>query len=215
MRREYQSNKRQCTDNYNGNTGYNGSNNGSGNQFGSYQAQISQAQSVSYGGCVIYPMPPHMGTHMIPPPPPPSQYRSVNQVSQFQKQQHHDDNATQISNVTTGGSIMGGSNKQASLQSSNNNCQVQNVFSKQRIGRATAVSEPATNNYATNESDTNYDTCFLGTNFIPIAYTNLTADIYPYSDAYMKLENVPIISGAIACDHPNGNTYILIFHEPL
>ena len=115
----------------------------------------------------------------------------------------------------TGGFIMGVRNEQEPLKFRNKNRQVQNVFSKRRIGRSTVLSEPDPNTYATNEVDTNYDTCFLGTNSIPIAYTNLTADIYPYSDAYMKLENVPIISGAIACDHPNGNTYILIFHEPL
>ena len=41
--------------------------------------------------------------------------------------------------------------------------------------RATSVSEPAPNTYATNESDTNSDTFCLGTNFIPIVYINRTA----------------------------------------
>ena len=48
MRREYQANKHQHTNNCNGKTGYNGSNNESGNQFGSYQTQIYQDQSVPY-----------------------------------------------------------------------------------------------------------------------------------------------------------------------
>ena len=149
MQREYQANKCQRKNKYNGNTGYNVSNNVSGNQFGSYQDQISQDKSVPYGVSVIYPMPPQMVTHMIPPPPPRPQYRSVNQVNQFQKQQQHDYNATQISAVNSGGFIMGGRKKQASLRSRNNNRQVQNMFSRRRIGRATAVSEPAPNNYAT------------------------------------------------------------------
>ena len=52
-------------------------------------------------------------------------------------------------------------------------------------------------------------------NFIPISYTNITSDVYPYSNAYDPLENFPIVSGAKEYDHPNGNTYILIFHELL
>ena len=89
------------------------------------------------------------------------------------------------------------------------------MFSKQRIGRAAAVSEPAPNNYATDEADNNADTFCLGMNFTPIEYTNRKADVYPYSDPYETLENVSIVSGATAYDHPNGNTYILIFHESL
>ena len=115
MQIKYQANKRQRTNNYNEKTGYNGSNNGSGNQFGSYQAKIYQAQSAPYGGSAIYPMPSHMGTHMIPPPQPPPQYISVKQVNKFQQQQQHDDNATEISAVNTGGFIMGGRNEQSSL----------------------------------------------------------------------------------------------------
>ena len=99
------------------------------------------------------------------------------------------------------------------LQSRNKNCQVKNVFSKRSIGRATEVYKPATNTYATNEADTNSDTCCLGTKFIPIAYTNHTADLYTYSDAYESLEKFPIFSRATAYDHPNGNIYILISHE--
>ena len=102
-----------------------------------------------------------MGTHMIPPPPHTPQYISVKQVNQSQQKQQNDDNATKISFVTAGGSIMGGNNEQESLQSRNNNCQVQNVFSKRRIGRATAVSETAPNDYETNESDTNSYMCCL------------------------------------------------------
>ena len=117
MRRKYQSNKRQHTNNCNGNTSYNGSNNGSRNKFDSYQDKISQAESVPYGVSMIYPMPPHTGTHMIPPPPLPPQYRSVNQVNQLQKQQHYDDNSTKSSDSTAGGSITGGRNEKSSLKS--------------------------------------------------------------------------------------------------
>ena len=57
--------------------------------------------------------------------------------------------------------------------------------------------------------------CCIGKNFISIAYTNCIDDVYPYSDSYESLENVQIISRATAYDHPNSNTYILIFHELL
>ena len=61
----------------------------------------------------------------------------------------------------------------------------------------------------------NSDTCFLGSNFIALSHSNRSADIYPYSDEYKAIKNVPIVSGATAYDHPDGNTYILIFNECL
>ena len=105
---------------------------------------------------------------------------------------------------------MGERNEQASLRNRNNNRQVQNVFSEQRIVRATAVSEPAPKSCATNESDNNYYTCYLGTKFIPIAFTNSTADAYPYSDAYEPPETFPILSRDTAYYHTKGNTYIYL-----
>ena len=42
------------------------------------KSQIFQAKPVPYGGSVIYPRLPQMGTNMIPPPPPPPQYILVN-----------------------------------------------------------------------------------------------------------------------------------------
>ena len=53
----------------------------------------------------------------------------------------------------------------------------------------------------------------LVANFIPIAYTDSTAYVYPYIDAYELLENVPIVSRDTAYYHPKGNKYISIFHE--
>ena len=66
-----------------------------------------------------------------------------------------------------------------------------------------------------NESDTNADTCCLGRNFIPLSYTNRSADVYPYHGDYKPLENIPIVSAATAYDHPNGQTYILVVNEAL
>ena len=74
---------------------------------------------------------------------------------------------------------------------------------------------PPANVTAMNEADSNADTCCLGTNFIPLHYTNRTADVYPYHGDYKPLENVPIVSAATAYDHPNGQTYILVINEAL
>ena len=72
------------------------------------------------------------------------------------------------------------------------------------------------NTYANNESDTNADTCCLGSNFVIISYTRRTADVYPYDSSYAPINNVPIVTGATAYDDPNsGNTYLLIFNESL
>ena len=71
------------------------------------------------------------------------------------------------------------------------------------------------NTVAQNEAGKNADTFCLGKKTIPIAYTNQTAKVYPYNNASEPLENFPIVSGATAYDHPNGNTYILVFHESL
>ena len=111
---------------------------------------------------------------------------------------------------------MGGRNEQASLRSHNpNGRNISNVITKRRVGRAHLVPEPAPNTMGQNEADTNADTCCLGQNFIPLHYTNCTSDVYPYSDSYAPIENVPIVSSTKAVDHPNGSTYILVFHEAL
>ena len=58
--------------------------------------------------------------------------------------------------------------------------------------------EPLVNILAQNEADMNADTCCLGQNIIPIAYTNRSANVYPYNKAYEPIENVPIVSAATA-----------------
>ena len=67
-----------------------------------------------------------------------------------------------------------------------------------RVGCTKEVTEPAPNTTGSNESYTNADTCCLVQNFIPIAYTNQSLDVYPYSEAYGTIENVPIVSGDAA-----------------
>ena len=107
---------------------------------------------------------------------------------------------------------MGGRNEEAQTRG---NRSVNNVISKLTVAKAHAVHEPPENMVAVNEADSNADTCCLGQNFTPLSYTNRSADVYPYSDSYEPLENVHIVTGATAYDHPNGDTYILIFNEAL
>ena len=124
----------------------------------------------------------------------------------------------QITQNTPDNSIMGSRNAQ-SLQSRNPSDQgqsIRNVITKRWIGKYNArITEYAPNTPAENKADTNADTCCLGCNFIPVYYTNRTADVYPYNDAYETIENVPIVSGSTAYDHPDGTTSILIFNEAL
>lgn len=69
---------------------------------------------------------------------------------------------------------------------------------------------------ARNECDSNADTCCLGKNFVVLAYSTRTADVFPYDKSYRPLENVPIVLGATAFDDPRtGQTYILIINEGL
>ena len=69
---------------------------------------------------------------------------------------------------------------------------------------------------ATNECDTNADTCCLGTNFCILQHTNRKADVYAYDTNLKPTLDIPIVSGATAYDdHMSGNTYILVFHESL
>ena len=125
------------------------------------------------------------------------------------------ENTSQTSNSTEATeSILSGRNKQAFLRYHNDR-KTRNVLSKQRIGKSKAVPEPPPDTVAIKEVDNNADTCCLWTNFIHLTYTNRSADVYYYNDAYDLIENVPIVSGTTAHNHPNGTTFILVFHELL
>ena len=179
------------------------------------QYQVSQV-GTQYSAVpgTVYQLPPYPHA-ALPPPPPPRQ----SDISQMGTRPPIGDEMSAVTNGSRQnyqGSIMGGRNEQASLRSHNpNGRNVSNVITKRRVGRAHSVPEPAPNTVGQNEADSNADTCCLGQNFIPLHYTNCTADVYPYNDSYAPIENVPIVTGATAVDHPDGNTYILVFNEAL
>jgi hypothetical protein len=60
------------------------------------------------------------------------------------------------------------------------------------------VLEPTPGTSANNESDTNADTCCLGTNFIILSRSTRTADVYSYDTSVEPIHNVPIVTGATA-----------------
>ena len=76
--------------------------------------------------------------------------------------------------------------------------------------------EPSPNTSARNETDTNADTCCLGTNFRILNYTGRVADVSPYDKSYPAVQGVPIVTGVTAWDEPStGTTHLLIIHEGL
>ena len=128
------------------------------------------------------------------------------------------DNSTAINQMTTtSGTIMGGRNEQArKRQKTQSNVSVGALHTKRKIATVQpSLGEPIEGTTATNECDTNADTCCLGTNFIVLQYTNRTANVYTYDSSIAPREGVPIVRGATAYDHEDGNTYILVFNESL
>ena len=117
---------------------------------------------------------------------------------------------------TRGASIMFGKNEQAYFRSRNTNGRnISRMHTHRRFGSAKKVTELDPKITGSNEDDTKTDTCCIVNCFIPIVYTNRWADVYPYSEAYGPIENVPIVSGDTAYNNMDGNTYILVFHDYL
>ena len=126
-------------------------------------------------------------------------------------------NRSQVSQMTTNHSIMGGRNEQASNRQAR---RAAAVVTKQHIKSSKASRlwiDPPPNTTADNKCDTNADTCCLGKNFIVLNSTYRTADVYAYDTSRIQpIENVPIVTAATAFDDPEtGDTFILIFNESL
>ena len=122
---------------------------------------------------------------------------------------------SQVSQISTSNSIMGGRNEQASSREAR---RAAAVVTKRHVQSSQAKSwhDPPPNTLAENECDTNADTCCLGRNFVVLNPTFRTADVYAYDTNIKPIENVPIVSGATVYDDPTtGITFILVFHESL
>ena len=100
------------------------------------------------------------------------------------------------------------------------------VTSQRRVSQARVVarasrsslqnlcpSEPVHGNL---EMDSHADTCVLGKNCIQLHSTGRECDVFPYTDDYDGITDVPIVSGATAwTDQETGETFILVIHESL
>ena len=66
------------------------------------------------------------------------------------------------------------------------------------------------------ELDSHADTCVLGINFTILEYSGRVCDVYPYSQEYSAIKDIPIVRGATAVQcQETGETYILIINEGL
>ena len=148
--------------------------------------------------------------------------------TQIQELQQHNSGSTtapptdivsvrsQVSQITANNSIMGGRNEQANNRDARRAAAVMTTRHVQSSTTSKSWSNSLPNTRADNECDTNADTCCLGKNFIVLAPTFRTADVYAYDTSIQPIENVPIVTGATAYDDPvTGNTYILVFHGSL
>ena len=46
-------------------------------------------------------------------------------------------------------------------------------------------------------------------------YTGVVCDVYPYSDSYKPLIQVPVVEAVSAYDHPTGEMFILVLAQAL
>jgi hypothetical protein len=106
---------------------------------------------------------------------------------------------SQVSQLTTGQSIMGGRNEQAQQRNARRTAAV----TTQRHLRSLTTQEkrwndPPVNTVEEDKCDTNADMCCLGRNFIVLHSTYCTDDEYAYHASIQPIENVPIVTGATA-----------------
>jgi len=125
-------------------------------------------------------------------------------------------NRSQVSQMTSSNSIMGGRNEQANARQARRAAAVVTKRHVQSAHTSQLWTDPPVNTTADNECDTNADTCCLGKNFLVLHSTYRTADVYAYDTSIKPIENVPIVTAATAFDDPtSGNTFILVFNEAL
>mmetsp|Transcript_24287 Transcript_24287/g.34810 ORF Transcript_24287/g.34810 Transcript_24287/m.34810 type:complete len:1184 (-) Transcript_24287:1334-4885(-) len=66
------------------------------------------------------------------------------------------------------------------------------------------------------ELDSHADTCAVNDTAYILEYTGITAEVAPFSQAYDKMQNIPIVKAALAYDDAEtGQTYILVLNHVL
>ena len=65
------------------------------------------------------------------------------------------------------------------------------------------------------ELDSHADTCVAGATWKVAEYTGVVCNVYPYSNSYKPLKQVPVVEAVTAYDHPTGETFILVLAQAL
>ena len=63
---------------------------------------------------------------------------------------------------------------------------------------------------STCEIDSHADTCCMGRNFVPLAFTDEVVNVTPFTDRYTALRDVPIATGATHIQLHDGSEYVLV-----
>ena len=62
------------------------------------------------------------------------------------------------------------------------------------------------------ELDSHADTCAVNDTAYVLEYSGVTAEVAPFSQAYDKMQNIPIVKAALAYDDTEtGQTYITFY----
>ena len=114
---------------------------------------------------------------------------------------------------------MGGRNEQVQFQSKWQSIAAftaskRNIDSVQHHAQPFQAQQPTPGTVAVNETDSNADTCCLGCNHVVLEHTMKKTDVHPCDPTMQPLHDVPIVTGATACDDPvTKQTFVLIIDE--
>ena len=65
------------------------------------------------------------------------------------------------------------------------------------------------------ELDSHADMCVAGAMWNVMELTGIECDVYPYSDSYKPLKQVPVVEVVTAYNHPTGESFILVLVQVL
>ena len=65
------------------------------------------------------------------------------------------------------------------------------------------------------ELDSHADMCVAGATWKVKEYTGVVCNVYPYSNSYKPLKQVPVVEAVTAYNHPTGETFILVLAQAL
>ena len=63
------------------------------------------------------------------------------------------------------------------------------------------------------ELDSHVDKCVAGATWKVMEYTGVECDVYPYSDSYKPLKQLPVVEAVAAYNHPAGETFTFVLEQ--